>query len=66
MKIALYRKAIVATLTAGLLATQVALTDGTGISGSEWVTVALAVLGAVAVYWVPNDKFPEDTTTEGE
>lgn len=48
-----YMKAIVAAVTAGLIALQTALSHGT-LTGSDWITVALAVLGAVAVYLVPN------------
>ncbi|GAA2360758.1 hypothetical protein Cme02nite_38050 [Catellatospora methionotrophica] len=47
-----YSKAIVAALTAGLLAVQQALplTD----EQRGWVTIVLAVLGAVGVYAVEN------------
>lgn len=47
-----YSKAIVAALTAGLMAVQQALplTD----EQRGWVTIALAVLGAVGVYAVRN------------
>lgn len=47
-----YAKAIVAALTAGLMAVQqvLPLTD----DQRGWVTIALAVLGAIGVYAVPN------------
>lgn len=54
-----YAKAIVAVLIAGVTAAQAALTDG--ITGQEWLTVALAVLTAVGVYLVPNA--PKTDTT---
>lgn len=47
-----YSKAIVAALTAGLMAVQQALPLNDEQRG--WVTIALAVLGALAVYAVPN------------
>lgn len=52
-----YAKTIVAALTAGLIAAQTALADG-GITTSDWVTIALAALGAIAVYAVPNATPP--------
>jgi hypothetical protein len=48
-----YAKFIVAALTAGLIALQTAITDDR-ITTSEWVTIALAVLGAIGVVIVPN------------
>lgn len=53
MKISPYLKAVVAAVTAGLIALQTAISHGT-LTGSDWITVALAVLGAVAVYYTPN------------
>lgn len=53
MKISPYLKAVVAALTAGLIALQTAISHGT-ITGSDWVTIALAVVGAIAVYYTPN------------
>ena len=50
MKVA---KFIVAALVAGGIALQVALSDD-AITSTEAVTVALAVLGALGVYAVPN------------
>lgn len=47
-----YSKAIMAALTAGLMAVQQALPLSDEQRG--WVTIALAVLGALAVYAVPN------------
>lgn len=52
-----YAKAIVAALTAGLIAAQTAIADG-GINTSDWITIALAALGALAVYAVPNATPP--------
>jgi hypothetical protein len=48
-----YAKAIVAAATAALVAVGAALTDDTVTTG-EWVTIALAALGALGVYAVPN------------
>lgn len=48
-----YAKAIVACLTAALVAAQTAISDG-HITSSDWITIALAALGALAVYAVPN------------
>lgn len=47
-----YAKAVVAIVTAALLAVKEALplTD----AQNSWVTIVLALLGAVAVYAVPN------------
>jgi hypothetical protein len=53
MKIASYAKTIVAAIVAGATALAVALGDDT-VSTTEFVTVALAVLGALGVYVVPN------------
>ena len=53
-----YRKFIAAIVTAvvlaGLIALQSALEDST-ITPYEWATIAVACVGAVAVYMVPND-----------
>jgi hypothetical protein len=48
-----YAKTIVAVVMAALVALQTALTDG-GVSGQEWITIALAALGALGVLVVPN------------
>lgn len=48
-----YAKAVIAAAVAGLTALQAAIADGT-IAGTEWVTIALATVGAVAVLLVPN------------
>lgn len=48
-----YVKALAAFATAGLIALQVALADGT-MTVNDWITVALAVVGAVTVYTVRN------------
>lgn len=56
---AAYAKAIVAgvvaVLIAGLTAAQVALEDDT-LTTAEWVTIGLAVVGAVGVWWVKNKE----------
>ena len=55
-----YRKsiaaAVVAVLIAGVTAWQAASADG--MTSQDWATVVLAVLGAVAVYAVPNGDRP--------
>lgn len=48
-----YAKFLVAFAAAALVAAQTAITDDT-ITASEWVTIALAGLGAVGVWLVPN------------
>jgi hypothetical protein len=40
-------------VAAALVALQTALTDG-HVTGSEWITIALAGLGALGVLAVPN------------
>lgn len=47
-----YAKTIVAVITAALVALSNALPMGG--SATHWVNLALAVVGAVAVYLVPN------------
>jgi len=51
-----YTKALVAALTAALLAAQTAIPMSPVWRG--WVTVGLAALGAVGVYWFPNRPAP--------
>lgn len=58
MKIAKYWKTVVAAVVAGGTIAQTALSDDS-ISSGEWVLIALAVLGALGVYTVPNK--PERT-----
>jgi hypothetical protein len=48
-----YAKFAVAVVAAALVALQTALTDGT-VTGQEWITIALAALGALGVLAVPN------------
>jgi len=48
-----YAKSIVAAAVAGLTVLAAALTDDT-ITTAEWVQIAVAVLGAIGVYAVPN------------
>lgn len=52
-----YAKFAIAALTAGLIAAQTALMDGS-ISVQDWVTIALAALGALGVYAAPNTAKP--------
>lgn len=54
-KIAPYAKAAVAVGGAVVAALQIAVADGQ-IVGSEWTTVGVAFVTAVAVYLVPNRK----------
>ncbi|MER5622515.1 hypothetical protein ABT061_15870 [Streptosporangium sp. NPDC002544] len=54
LKIGSYAKAITSALAAGTAALVTAMGDGVIVQG-EWVTVALAVLGALGItYVVPN------------
>jgi hypothetical protein len=48
-----YAKTIVAAAAAGCVALGAALSDDT-VTTAEWVTIALACLGALGVYLVPN------------
>lgn len=48
-----YGKLIAAAIAAGGIALQVAVTDGQ-VTPAEGITIALAVLGALGVYVVPN------------
>jgi hypothetical protein len=52
MNVLPYAKAVVAAVSAGLLAVQTTITMSDKAHG--WVTVTVAVLGTVAVYVVPN------------
>lgn len=61
MKVSRYGKFIVAAVIAGASALTVALGDDT-ISATEGITVALAILGALGVYVVPNA--PKDSLTQ--
>jgi hypothetical protein len=54
-----YAKGIAAVLTAGLIAAQNAFP--LTAQHHAWITVALALLGSVAVYQVPNAS--SETTT---
>lgn len=53
MKVSKYAKFIVAAVAAGAVALNAAVSDGT-ITGSEWVDIGAAVLGALGVYLWPN------------
>lgn len=65
MKLNKYTKAIVAAVAAvGSLITVVA-SDGT-ITVSEGITLALAVLGAIGVYRVPNAQEVQGDGTAGD
>lgn len=46
-------KTVAAAVSAGGVVAISALTDGI-ITPGEWVQVATAVVGAVAVFWIPN------------
>ncbi|WP_018352286.1 hypothetical protein [Longispora albida] len=48
-----YAKFIVAATVAGLTTLASAITDNK-VTPQEWVTIALAVVGAIAVYVIPN------------
>lgn len=50
-----YLKFLVAAVTAGGVALQVAITDG-AVSSAEWVTIVLAGVGAVGVLLIPNKE----------
>lgn len=59
IKIGSFAKAVVAALSAGTAALVTAMADSV-IETGEWVTVALAVLGALGVtYIVPNARQSE-------
>lgn len=53
-----YAKALVAGLSAALVAAQTAIPMSTAAHG--WVTVALAALAAIGVYAVPNAPAPAE------
>lgn len=53
MAVSRYAKSVVAALVAGLTVLAAALTDD-AITPAEWVQIAVAVLGAIGVYAVPN------------
>ena len=55
MNVAKYAKTIVAAVVAGGVALTVAMGDDV-LTATEGITVALAVLGALGVYVVPNAK----------
>ena len=59
-----YAKAIVAGLTAALVAAQTAVPMSATAHG--WVTVGLAGLGALGVYLVPNAPAPSGAGPEGK
>jgi hypothetical protein len=52
-----YAKTLVAVITAALIAAQTALIDG-HITSNDWITIALAALGAFGVYVIPNATPP--------
>lgn len=53
MDLAKYRKFIAAGLAAGFTALAAVVSDGS-VSGDEWIFVAVSVLGALGVVFVPN------------
>lgn len=59
MRFSRYAKTAVATLAAAAVALSAALTDNT-VTAAEWVTVALAALGALGVYAIPNRAREQD------
>lgn len=70
MNLAPYRKTVVAILTAGGTWATAAFADGV-ISTQEWVALAVAVIGVLGVYGVPNDPpagepVDPDLSTRGE
>jgi hypothetical protein len=46
-------KLVVAAMTAGFVAAQTAISDGS-ITGSEWITILIAALGALGVWAAPG------------
>jgi hypothetical protein len=53
MKLSAYVKTVVAAAAAGAVAVNAAVTDSV-VTNGEWVTIGLAVLGALGVYAAPN------------
>jgi hypothetical protein len=53
MPVRRYAKTIVAIVAAVAVVVNAAISDG-NISGSEWLQIAFAALGAVGVYAIPN------------
>lgn len=49
-----YAKAVLAILAAGLSAAVVALTGDNTFSPAEYINIAIAVVGAVGIFYVPN------------
>lgn len=46
-------KLVVAAMTAGFVAAETAISDGS-ITGSEWITILIAALGALGVWAAPG------------
>lgn len=59
-KLGVYAKGVAAIATAGLMAAQAALVDGWQHPGDD-ITVGLAVLGAIAIWRIPNKPAPADS-----
>lgn len=59
-----YAKLIAALVSAGAVVLSSALSDG-GVSTAEWIQVAVAALGAFAVYQVPNQAGPAGGSARG-
>ena len=57
MKLSQYVKTVVAALAAGAVVLNAAVSDSV-ITNNEWVTIGLAVLGALGVYALPNAPKP--------
>lgn len=50
-----YAKAIIGAVVAGLGAYGASVADGSGVTGAEWVAIAVAVVGALGLVWAtPN------------
>lgn len=62
MRVSRYWKAVAAALAAGLGALATAAQDDV-ISMQEWVTVAIAALGALGVTWAVPNRTPKDGDT---
>ena len=62
--LARYRKTLMAAITAGLISAQ-ALLPLTPLEHS-WISIALAVLGALGVYQVPNAPMPAKASSTSQ
>ncbi|MDG4796227.1 hypothetical protein [Micromonospora sp. WMMD1082] len=62
MRVASYAKTIVAAVVAGATALTVAMGDDV-LTTTEGITVALAILGALGVYAIPNAPADRDSVS---